>query len=209
MRQDKILSVTACALVLVALVANNAIGRMPFARPHILPLGTFPRQIGGWRAGPDVPITPDVQRIIPTAHVLQRVYTNGSGKSVSLVLITATDYHDFHDPTVCFPGHGWVLTHPKDIRVGNQEAHEMSASLDGETLSVIYWLPGEFISGVDMGDPMKKLLSLRKLVTGDQGASMVVRVSVDQANGGAATALKFAAQILGAVNQLAKEKPRA
>jgi EpsI family protein len=209
MQNTKVLSLTCFALVLVALVSNHALGRIEIIKPRLLPVETFPRTIGDWKAGKTLPVDPTVQQVLKTARLEQRNYTRSDGKVVDLLLLTAADYADFHDPTVCFPGHGWQLSNRRPISVDGQTINMMYATHkdDGKTQTVYYWLVGNYVAQVPHSLSLQKFNSIRRAITGEDGQSLFVRVIASGEKEGEQTASEFTRAIMPALRQLASAKP--
>jgi EpsI family protein len=203
MQNSKVLGIIGLALVLTSLVANHAIGRLKFARPKVLPVETFPTQIGDWKQfGKDLSVDPEVQKVLPTAHIVERTYRNPSGQIVSLLLLTASDYKDFHDPNVCLPGHGWQLSERTAIQVEGRPINRMEAVQQNTKLLVLYWLAGDYMANVPHGLPMQKALSLRKALTGEGGQSLFVRIIATDKEAPEEVVLKFASEVQPAIQTL-------
>lgn len=145
MPNNALLPLIGCALVLSAAGADYGLGRMPVPKPHRLPVESFPDAIGSWKGGPLEPVDQDVQRKLPTAKIVERVYTNPLGQNVDLMLLTATEDEDMHSPQACFPAQGWVLSNIHDTQVDGQPATRMNAQMDpSQRETVLYWMTGYF-----------------------------------------------------------------
>ena len=79
MPNGKILSVTACVLVLAAAAADYGLGQVDVAKPHRLPVESFPATIGVWQGGPIQEVDPEVQKKLATAKIVEREYVNPGG----------------------------------------------------------------------------------------------------------------------------------
>lgn len=185
---------------------NMAMPRLKFAKPHPLPIDTFPVNIGGWNGGPDVPPDPAVQKALPTATITERTYTDRKGRQVDLELITGSNYDDFHDPNVCFPAQGWIVHDEPPWHVDHTMASFMTAERDGTKIDFLYYLAGGYVSGIPLGGAaLKKMYALRRLFTGEGGGSLVVRMSATDDPGSRQTLRDFAAAIQPAVDALVAE----
>jgi EpsI family protein len=193
-------------MVLGTLTVNHIVGRLDLAKPHLLPVETFPRQIGDWRAGPDTPLDPEVQKALSTARVVQRVYTNSVGESVELLLLSANDYKDFHDPTSCFPGQGWTLMDRHTMEINGQTVNRMIAARENkQQVEVVYWLPGNYIPQAH-GLVLQKALAIRHLVTKEESQSLFVRLTAPVQDGQDRSILAFAKQCLPLLHALTNAK---
>ena len=178
MPNGKILSVTACVLVLAAAAADYGLGQVDVAKPHRLPVETFPAAIGGWKGGPVQDVDPEVQKKLATAKIVERVYTNPAGEGVDLMLLTATEDEDMHSPKACFPSQGWKLSDVHPTSVDDQPATEMSAAFeDGQPQKVLYWLTGYYPPAPPRNAFLQKAASLRDRVVGPHNnMSLFVRM---------------------------------
>ena len=144
MQSPKIYAIYALLIVMAGIGADRLVGRIEFPQPVLLPIQTFPRTIGEWTAGADVPEGSEVQQKLPTARTVDRPYTDPSGQTVQLFLLTATAVADFHNPTGCFPAHGWQLNNQKQLQLNGVTINTMSASQSGEHDLVWYWRTGTY-----------------------------------------------------------------
>ena len=134
-----------CALVLSAVGTDYGLGQLDVPKPHRLPVESFPTVIGDWKAGPLQEVPLDIQKRLPTAKIVERVYTNPTGQTVDLMLLTATEDEDMHSPKACFPAQGWTLSDIQETRIGGQPMTRMTADMDGQgKLAVLYWLTGYY-----------------------------------------------------------------
>jgi EpsI family protein len=159
----------------LAVTANYAIGRLEQPKPRPLPVKSFPRQVGEWVGGEDLPLDPEVKKMLAHATVADRIYTHPSGKTVNLVLVTSTDLQDFHDPRSCFPGQGWEIRDVHPITVGGDKITAMTATRNGQTVDVYYWQTAKLAKA--KGGMLAKLVRLRSSLSGNEGQSLFVRVS--------------------------------
>ncbi|HLH79110.1 MAG TPA: EpsI family protein [Chthonomonas sp.] len=205
--QQRRYSFLICALLLLGLGANLGFGRLKFATPHPVPIENFPRHIGDWVCVADDPVDPAVQKALPTATIIQREYRDPLGHVVTLELITGKSYDDFHDPNVCFPAQGWTLFDHKILNWNGQEVNFMKATLNGYTEDFAYYLAGGYLAQIPMGGiAQKKFYAWRKLLTGEGGGSLVVRMSNTEGPGSVDVLKRFALTIQPIVNALVKEK---
>ncbi len=140
-----LLPLMGCLLVFSAVGADYGLGQMDVPRPHLLPVERFPATIGSWQGGPVNEVEPDIQKRLPTAKIVERVYANPQGQSLDLMLLTATEDEDMHSPKACFPSQGWVLTNVRETQVDGQPATQMTAQIEGgPRQTVLYWLTGYY-----------------------------------------------------------------
>lgn len=208
MQNTKILPIIGFGLALAALIANHAFGRLQPAQPHLLPVETLPRQLGGWTAGPDRSLDSSIRKILPTARIVDRIYTNRSGESVDLLVLSAADYKDFHDPNICFPGQGFTLSDQKTATIAGQTIDTMMAARGADKMDVYYWLAGDAVESVPQGLPLEKVLAVRNLMLKTQGQSLFVRlIAPHDAQSGAALA-DLTRQLLTPLRAMAAAKTR-
>jgi EpsI family protein len=178
MQKSKIFALISFVMVLTALAADHTIGRLPLLAARKAPVERFPKHIQGWTAGPDNPVDPEIQKTLATATVVDRNYTNPSGQSVQLLLVSASQGNDVHNPMICFPGQGWQITDRRTIRVDSQDATVMTAKLDETRLCVLYWISDAEPSPQEESPWLRNLRTIRRwFVTADEGRSLLVRVT--------------------------------
>ncbi len=115
---------------------------------------------------------------------MDRVYRDARGREVNLLLLTATDYADFHDPNFCFPAQGFTLSPAAAATVAGQTGRLMTAARNDSKLQVMYWWSGDSSTDTTYGrEQVGKLLALRDRLTGRQGQSLFVRVITSDAPG--------------------------
>jgi len=144
MPKSSFLPIIAAVLILTAAGANYGLGKLDVPKPHRLPVETFPVQIGNWTGGPLREVDIDIARALPTAKIVERVYTSATGEQVDLMLLTATEDEDMHSPQACFPSQGWALSNIQAVQVDGDPATQMSAELGDQRQAVLYWLTGYF-----------------------------------------------------------------
>jgi EpsI family protein len=195
MQKAPILAVIAAAMSLSAFTANHAFGRLQAMKPRVLPVESFPRQIGDWTAGDDVPVEPRVQGFLPTARIVDRRYVNSTGQAVSCMLITASDILDFHNPNICLPGNGWELSEQRTLYVGKQSINSMVGTRDGETANVRYWFVGDTAGTVPGSITLTKVFAIRRLLTNEHVSSLLVRLIAPHNSSGDAAIQAFTREI--------------
>ena len=206
MQNAKIFSLIGLLMVLGALAANYGVARIVIPEAHRLPVETFPRQIGEWTAGPDIAADPEVQKKLPTATLVTHVYTNRTGQSVELLLLTAGRREDFHNPNECFPGGGWLLTDRKQILMDNQSVSTMVAERENIRSQVWYWWAGELDFSEQAGKAKSSLQKLREAIYGGMGRadgmSLFVRMIAPDTPQGHQSLTAFTKVILPSLRQL-------
>ena len=173
-----LLPVISCALVLLTAGVNYGLGQMDVPRPHRLPVETFPATVGAWKGGALQAVDIDVQKKLPSAKIVERIYTNPQGQWVDLMLLTATEDEDMHSPQACFPSQGWTLSNIQETQVGGQPATRMSAQQEGgPPATVLYWLTGYYPPVPPRNALLQKAYEQRTRVMGNHNnMSLFVRM---------------------------------
>jgi EpsI family protein len=97
--------------ILTVLIAVTSViaARLPTiqseARANDQPAARLPLRLGQWE-GVEVPVPQDVQRALPSAHILSRHYQCPSGLA-DVTIVTGSDATALHDPHDCLTGDGW------------------------------------------------------------------------------------------------------
>ena len=97
--------------LLIALIGTTSLvaARLPTiqseARADVQPAAWLPMRLGQWE-GVDVPVPQDVQRALPTAHILSRQYRGPAG-AADVTIVSGSDATALHDPHDCLTGDGW------------------------------------------------------------------------------------------------------
>lgn len=144
MRNHRLFAAVGGGLILGAAALEYGLGPLAVAKIHRLPVETFPAKLGGWHAGDVQPTDADVQARLPTAKILDRPYEDGSGRTVDVMLVTASDSLDIHSPLDCFPSQGWKLSGRRTVVIGGQPVNVMDAQLDDQKMTVTYWTTGYY-----------------------------------------------------------------
>jgi EpsI family protein len=202
MQNTKIYPLIGLIMVFTALLVNHAVHRLQEVKPQKVPIDDFPRivvdpQGDEWRSDKkkDIAVPLEVQNVLKTAEIIQRHYIDSNGIDVVLMLLTASDYNAFHDPTICFPGQGWNLTDQRPITIKGQTFtikgktfnikaqtfNSMVATRDADRVDVLYWMPVDPMA--TGGATLGKVRALRKLVSSENSGSLFVRMTTpDDAN---------------------------
>lgn len=174
--RQAILPILCAVFALSAALANRAVPRLSTAALHPTPIAAFPHTLGGWTSGADRDgSTP----LLPSATIIERTYQNTQGRQFALLLLTARDYADFHDPNICLPAQGFTLGAIRKVSLGStgDSAFMMTATLRDQKIDVLYWWPGQARLETGYGyDQWGKLLAARDRLTGEQGKSLFVRM---------------------------------
>jgi hypothetical protein len=131
----------ALALIGAALAATYAVPRLELPRPRRLPVEDLPRRIGDWRAVTDNETSEDVKKALPTALILDRQYMDSRGRTLNVVLVTASEMRDIHSPAVCLPGSGWETETDNLVVIDGQKITARVMSIQGQRYHVWFWYP--------------------------------------------------------------------
>ncbi len=179
------------------------VGPLPVPKPRRLAVETFPGRLGNWQGGAIAPVDPDIQARLPTSSIMDRVYTSGADRTADVMLVTASDSLDIHNPKDCFPSQGWRLTNSHDKVVQGQTVTVMDAQLDDQRMKVLYWTTGTFTPPPPHSALARKALSLRaKIVPNHMVVSLFVRLMVSQGPQAEEEITQLAGQMMPPVHSL-------
>ena len=179
------------------------VGPLPVPQPRRLAVDTFPARLGFWQGGAIAPVDPDIQARLPTSSIMDRVYTSGADRSADVMLVTASDNLDIHNPKDCFPSQGWRLTNSHDAVVQGQTVTIMDAQLDDRRMKVLYWTTGTFTPPPPRSALAQKALALRaKIVPSHEYVSLFVRLMMPQGPQAETEITQLAGQVMPPVRSL-------
>lgn len=123
----------------VALRAENV--------PTVMPLSTFPTNVGRWNTYKDVPIEQEVLDILKADDTLNRIYTSGNDLAFLFMAFFKTQRAGQapHSPKNCLPGSGWqaMESDPISIQIpGRSEpilTNRYLVARGNEKSVVLYW----------------------------------------------------------------------
>jgi len=184
MQKDTFFSLIAAGMLIVTLMVSYGSPRLQPDKPQVLPIETLPKQIGVWKSEKDISLDPKVQKVLPTARLLTRVYINPAGKAVELLLLTAREVDDYHDPRVCFPNQGWQISEEQVIQVDNQKMNTLVAMQGREKLDVNFWWVANKNTSQSKNGIVAGLYTLRKAFVRGESTSLFVRLLALQDGGG-------------------------
>jgi EpsI family protein len=177
MVSTKIAPIAGIAATLIFLAIQTFVPRLPIAERRLVPVETFPRQVGDWTCREEQPIDKEVAERCPTAHFVQRIYQDRDGNEVQLLLMTATGADDIHDPTICFPSQGWLVESQRDRVVAGQKITDMATQQNGTRLKTLYWYTGYYAPDPPSLAWARKLSEARTKAVGKmEGMSLFVRI---------------------------------
>lgn len=203
MQQHRLIALIAGLMVLTGAGMDYGLGPMAVAVPHQLPVDSFPSRIGTWQGGAIAPVDPDIQARLPTSKIMDRVYTNRAGREADVMLVTASDNLDIHNPLDCFPSQGWKLTNLRQQIVGGQQVNVMDAQLDDQKMTVMYWTTGYYEPPASPHPFVRSVSALRTKILGRRQAdSLFVRLMVPANSQSEEALTQLAAQVLPPVQSL-------
>lgn len=209
MQGPKILSLVGLVMVVGVLAASHALPRLPEPVTHRVPVDSFPRQVGEWKADEDAPVDPEVQKVIPTAKIVTRTYHGPVGETVELTLLSAERVQDFHNPNECFPGQGWQLSERREAPLGGRTFNVMGAEKDGVRHDVYYcWIGSGDLhqsSGVTAALSAVRNKVFGRLMDRHDGMSLFVRVISSQDPRSRQDAQAFIGQLMIPVDAMLRQ----
>ncbi|MEJ5298878.1 MAG: exosortase C-terminal domain/associated protein EpsI [Armatimonadota bacterium] len=182
MQGTQIRLVVCIVLALAALVVNRAVGRLTYDKMEVLPVHTFPKQVGEWKFVRELEQDPQVMKHLPSAVVTDRIYERKDGRTVNLTLLSAREYVDFHDPWFCFRGQGFQMSPKQRATLAGQPLDEVVAEKDGYRLRAVYWWKGRAAERPKYApEQWNRILALKARLQGRQEASLQIRIlTVDE-----------------------------
>ncbi len=115
--------------------------------------------VDGWKAGPHIPYDKEVINTLALDDYANRMYVKGD-KSIFLYIgyyLTASKVGSAHDPLVCFPGQGWMISARSSgtIEVGEHGNHKVSYSIMTvkrgveDSNVILYWFQANETANAD------------------------------------------------------------
>lgn len=203
------LTLGCCALVLGVAALDFISGPIPVPHPRKLAVETFPARLGTWQGGAIAPVDPEIQARLRTSAIMDREYTNDAGRSADVMLVTASDNLDIHNPKDCFPSQGWKLTNSRDKMIGGQPVTLMDAQLDNQKMTILYWMTGVYTPPSPRWFLARQALILRdKIVPRHEAVSLFVRLMVPSGPNADAEISALAGQVLSPVQALVQSKKK-
>lgn len=155
-------------------------------RPVDVRLSSALADFGSWRTVEDIPLEEKIRKELKLDDYLFRRFSDGR---VSLVLYVGYYYSvakvgAAHDPLVCFPGQGWVLSNRKTIEQqtslaegsGNLAFATMKAERTEDKELLLYWFQAD--TQTTANTLLQKLYLLRAKLLGQGQHNAFVRVSI-------------------------------
>jgi len=165
-------------MVAVVIAAQLIVPRIAVGTSKKLPVTSFPRSGGGWVAGEDRAVDPELKQRLAGATIVERIYKKGHGGTVDLLLLTSDNLEDFHDPTICYPSQGWAIAQQQNADFAGFPVTSMTAHDGPRTIKTVYWFVGDYASTYNATTPLqKKLYKIRHIVVRrEEGTCLFVRL---------------------------------
>lgn len=210
MKKQSWLALSCTVLVFGVAALEYASGPIPVPCPRKLAVETFPARLGEWQGGAIAPVDPEIQARLRTSAIMDREYVTSTGRTADVMLVTASDNIDIHNPKDCFPSQGWKLSNSRDEMIGGQPVTLMDAQLNDQKIIVLYWTTGIYTPPPPRSALAREALVLRnKIVPSHEAVSLFVRLSVPQDTGADAEITRLAARVLPPVQALVAAKKQA
>lgn len=198
----------------VACVLTYGLPRLDLPKPRVLPVASFPKQIGDWRMIRERRPDPDVQKALPTAVIVDREYADRTGRTISLLLLTASEMRDIHSPAVCLPGSGWQTRSDRLVVRGGTKMTARVMAIRDAAFHVWFWYPS--VPYPEPKHPFVRALyrwrlkapgTYRPDTIADLSSSLLVRVIMPAAEGNEKVMEDFVAAIEQPLNELIRAVP--
>ncbi len=196
-------------LLVIAGLVTYAGPRLQLPKPRLMPVKKLPRQIGDWTAVTDRKVADDVQKALPTAVIVDRDYRNSEGRTVSFLLLSASEIRDIHSPSVCLPGSGWRTDTDNLVERAGFRITARVMSIRDSRFHVWYWYPS--VPFVEPKQPLVRMLYRWRLTApgtyrpdtlADLSSSMMARVIAPDTPGALKDVQAFVDAIARPINEM-------
>ncbi|HEV2471962.1 MAG TPA: exosortase-associated EpsI family protein [Chthonomonadales bacterium] len=206
MQHDKVLAAVALLMACAALAVSALARPVREGKSFVVPVAQFPSLLAGWECvsqttEKDYP--EEVRHKLPTAHVVDRHYMNALGQTVELLLLTADNQEEFHDPSVCFPDQGFSLQERRQWVLAGQRVQSFAVKQPGKDLFVLYWWAGDFESERPHPRWLQEVYKIRNKVQNEEGSRIFARMVCTDTPDNRAAMIAFARSVIGPVRALA------
>lgn len=203
-RKELLCSLTAFLLLFSALFANARQDRKSADLQPAPEAAAFPLQVAGWKCSKERPFAPAIQRISPTATMIDRLYSDHNNHTVELMIVSAKLPEDIHDPEQCLFGQHWIKTNSQSLSLDGKSAQILTVSYENSAnLSVLYWkdnIDSESNSGFSY------LARLRDDLNGR--GTILIRLTAPASENSDRTLQKFAQDVLPVVKEWKNQSGR-
>ena len=107
-------------LLLLQCVAFYAVAMRSENTPEVAPLSTFPQVMDDWKMLADMPLEPEVLKVLKADDTMNRMYDGPTGRAAYLFIgFFKSQRHGQapHSPKNCLPGSGWQAVEDTRIAV--------------------------------------------------------------------------------------------
>ena len=192
-----------CGLLLLAGGISRLAGREGIASHNTRTLSAVVKAGGHWLPVNDISIDRNILGELKLDDYLFRSFTDG--KNIVTLYIgyygTATTIGAAHDPLVCFPGQGWVITDQRTNllrlppRGGGDVNYSVMTATKGEDKElVLYWFQSN--EETASGTSRQKVNTIIQKIKGKPGRNAFVRISVSIGQNGTNEALRSATDFI-------------
>ena len=150
-----------------------------------IPLSQAFSDIKGWKSDGSMPLNQRIVKSLQLDDYVNQKYSNGN-EAVSLYIgyyLTTKKIGAAHDPLVCFPGQGWVLSniHKGELSLNFEPDVAITYSImiaqrNTEKQLIIYWF--QSFDKTNSNTLSQKIVSFLKKVLNDREDNAFVRISV-------------------------------
>jgi len=165
------------------------------------PLDTISRNIEGFVASDNPPLTDGVLAELKPTSYLARTYTRQDGSGLDLFIAYYAQQRageSMHSPKHCLPGAGWEIWDYGNtpIRAAGQAyiVNQYSISREGQRRLVLYWYQSK--QRIVASEYLGKLLLARDSLLRNSTAGSIVRIIVPDNPAALAQSRLFAAEII-------------
>jgi EpsI family protein len=205
MRSFFTLPLTATFLLLAATLTASKLTSNRLSEALAQPLDTVDRQILGYTATDNPPLTESVLRALNATSYLVRTYTKGP-LNADLFIAFYTQQRageSMHSPKHCLPGSGWEIWNYQTADIQSEgrtfKVNEYSISHEGERRLVVYWYQSK--NRVIASEYLGKILLARDTLLQSSTAASIVRIIVPDQPGSAEQARSLASALIPQVQR--------
>jgi len=190
----KIVLLTVCLVLTGALVYKGG-QNQPNADPKPVSLQAALSEINGWEKGGFYEIEPKIIESLKLDDYVNQSYSNGNDRVFLYIghYFTANKVGAAHDPMVCYPGQGWMVSKRGSgkLAVASSDTHPVSYSsmiveIGQKKELVIYWF--QTADRASAGTFAQKVKMVWQKIKGRSEENAFVRITAPIEEGGTAAA---------------------